>query len=90
MRIAITGHRGLPPETERLITEAVRKELRPYAGDGLAGLTCLADGADQIFARAVLDMGGSLEVLIPAPKYREGLPEASHATYDALLTSAAK
>lgn len=52
------------------------------------GLSCLADGADQIFARAVLDLGGTLEVIIPAEEYRSGLPAEVHAEYDDLLTRA--
>jgi hypothetical protein len=53
-------------------------------------VSALADGADQIFARAVLDTGGQLEAIVPATRYRDGLPEAAHATYDALLSAASK
>lgn len=89
MRIAITGHRGLPAATEHLVGEAIRDELRRFAtSDGLVGVSALADGADQIFARAVLDMGGQLEVIVPASRYRDGLPESAHATYDTLLSAA--
>lgn len=90
MRIAITGHRGLPEQTEQLVNEAIRRELaqRP-SSDELTGITCLADGADQIFARAVLDAGGSLKVIVPAAKYREGLPAECHAAYDELISKAA-
>jgi hypothetical protein len=88
MRIAITGHRGLPAETERLVGRAIREQLAAYAGGDLMGLSNLADGADQLFAQAVLDAGGQLEVIIPATRYRDGLPEAAHATYDALLARA--
>ena len=51
-------------------------------------MSALADGADQIFARAVLDTGGQLEVIVPAAQYRAGLPESSHGTYDSLLAKA--
>lgn len=88
MKIAITGHRGLPDSTERLIDSAIRAELARYDGDDLTGLSALADGADQIFAQAVLDQGGRLEVIVPAARYRDGLPESAHATYDALLERA--
>jgi hypothetical protein len=88
MRIAITGHRGLPAETERLIDRAIRQQLAAYAGRELAGVSNLADGADQLFAQAVLDAGGQLEVIIPAARYRDGLPESAHAAYDALLSRA--
>jgi hypothetical protein len=55
----------------------------------VAGLSCLADGADQIFARAVTDLGGALEVVVPAAEYRAGLPAHSHPGYDALFAQAA-
>lgn len=88
MRLAISGHRGLPGGTEQLIAAAVRAELLRYKPADLVGITCLADGADQIFARAVLDVGGRLDVVIPARRYREGLPAESHAGYDELLAKA--
>ncbi|RSN67582.1 hypothetical protein [Actinomadura sp. WAC 06369] len=86
-RIAISGHRGMPNETERLVDEAIREMLVPL-GEGTTGLSCLADGADQIFARAVLDHGGAIEVIIPAQQYREGLPADAHAEYDRVLSVA--
>jgi len=89
MRIAITGHRGLPDATEHLIDQAIRDHLARYtASDRIIGISALADGADQIFARAVLDLGGQLEVIVPAARYRDGLPESAHDTYDALLSAA--
>jgi hypothetical protein len=88
MRIAITGHRGLPAETERLVDRAIREQLADYAGGDLVGVSNLADGADQLFAQAVLDAGGQLDVIIPAARYRDGLPEPTHAAYDALLARA--
>ena len=88
MRIAITGHRELPAETERLVDQAIRQQLAAYTGRDLVGVTNLADGADQLFARAVLDAGGQLDVIVPAARYRDGLPESAHAAYDALLSRA--
>jgi hypothetical protein len=64
MRIAITGHRGLPPATEHLVDHAIRNQLaKSVTNDHLIGVSILADGADQIFARAVFDLGGQLDVL---------------------------
>jgi hypothetical protein len=86
-RIAISGHRGLPGPTADLVDTAIRAALAEYAPD-VTGLSCLADGADQIFARAVIDLGGNLEVTIPASEYRAGLPAAAHPGYDRLLALA--
>ncbi|MEV3978317.1 hypothetical protein [Nonomuraea sp. NPDC049758] len=89
VRIAVSGHRGLPEETAVLIDGAVRQALAEY-GPEVAGLSCLADGADQIFARAVLDLGGVLEAVIPAKEYRDGLPGECQAAYDELLGRAVR
>lgn len=88
--IAITGHRGMPRRTELLVDEAIRQEVSRRLGASLVGLTCLADGADTIFSRIVLDSGGSLHIFVPATNYRDELPEDHHATYDALIAQASE
>ncbi|GDY28421.1 hypothetical protein [Gandjariella thermophila] len=88
--VAVTGHRGLSEATERLVAEALRAEIDRRAGADLVGVSCLADGADTLFAEAVLAAGGSLVVVVPAERYRDGLPASHHATYDALLSRAAE
>jgi hypothetical protein len=87
-RVAVSGHRSLPAGTVLLVDEGIRAALAQHAGD-LTGLSCLADGADQIFARAVIDLGGDIEVIIPAKEYRDGLPAEAHEEYDRLLSLAA-
>lgn len=89
-RIAVSGHRGLPADTVRLVDEAVRAALAEHDPGHLIGISCLADGADQIFARAVTDRGGALEVVVPALRYREGLPVESHPEYDDLMRRAVR
>lgn len=86
-RIAISGHRGLNVRTTDLIDRAIRERLSRYPA-GVTGLSILADGADQIFARAVIDLGGTLEAFIPAEEYQAGLPAEAHAEYDNLLKRA--
>jgi hypothetical protein len=87
MRLAVTGHRGLPQATARLVDNAVRAWLAALP-EPVTAVTSLADGADQIAARAALDAGGRLEVIIPASRYRDALPAETHAAYDALLRQA--
>jgi hypothetical protein len=87
-RIAISGHRGLTSEVETIVDQALRAEVGRYAGGDLVGISCLADGADQIFARAVVDSGGSLEVIVPAVHYRDALPDHAHRAYDELMSRA--
>ena len=88
-RIGITGHRGFDPKTSKLVDEALRDVLSAYDPHGLVGVTCLADGADAIFAQAVLDRGGEIHVIIPAAEYREGFPAEYHPEFDRLLARAA-
>jgi hypothetical protein len=86
-RIAITGHRGLSRDTTTLIDGAIRAALADDSPD-ITGISCLADGADQIFARAVIDAGGKLIAVIPAARYRNGLPPDVIPEYDRLLSQA--
>lgn len=88
-RIGITGHSNLTDQTADLVHAALRDALTPYAAE-LVGVTCLARGADQIFARAVLDVGGRVEVVLPAPDYREEkVKPDNRPAFDALLIGAA-
>lgn len=87
VRIAVSGHRGLAALVQRLIDAAIREALDDR--HDVIGLSCLADGADQIFASAVVDHGGQIEAVIPATHYRDGLPPDAHAEYDRLLAQAA-
>lgn len=87
-RLAITGHRGLSAELEARIDEMIRASVAEH-GD-VAGVSCLADGADAVFAQAVLDVGGALVAVLPASQYRETLPEEYRPVYDGLLARAAK
>ena len=70
-RIAITGHVHLSVETTALVSTSVTEALREFDGEELHGVTCLADGADRIFARAVLALHGTIEVILPAGDYRQ-------------------
>jgi hypothetical protein len=88
-RIGITGHMNLTPPTETLVKEALHGLLAPYADGDLVGVSCLARGADQLFARAVLDIGGRLEVVLPTSTYREQkVKQDNLATFDELLDHA--
>lgn len=88
VRIGISGHRGLPADTVALVNAALRAEIARHRADELTGISCIADGADSIFAQAVLDHGGQLEVVVPAQHYRDHLPADHHATYDKLISAA--
>ncbi len=88
-RIGITGHMNLTPESVPPIYGGIRDALTPYEADELVGISCLARGADSVFAQAVLDLGGALEVVLPAADYRETKVKPDHAQqFDELLRRA--
>ncbi|WP_026122358.1 hypothetical protein [Nocardiopsis halotolerans] len=70
-RIGITGHSNLSVDSVTLVRKALEKALAPYAGESLVGVSCLARGADQLFAEAVIEAGGEVEVVLPSADYRE-------------------
>lgn len=70
MRVGVTGHTNLTPGSVPLVATGIRKILSGQEGP-LVGVSCLARGADQVFARVVLELGGRLDVVIPAADYRE-------------------
>jgi hypothetical protein len=51
-------------------------------------VSSLAGGPDQLFARTVLDLGGTLEVVVPAEQYRDGLDPDERHGYDELFAKA--
>jgi len=69
-RIGITGHANLTPDTVPLVA-AVLREVLSCADPPLVGVTCLAPGADQLFAGIVLELGGRVKVVLPAADYRD-------------------
>ncbi|GAA1352064.1 hypothetical protein [Saccharothrix algeriensis] len=90
MRVGITGHSNLVPDCADAVRTAVRTALEAeVAGRSpLVGVTCLAPGADQLFARAVLELGGRVEAVLPAADYRDRLKPERRAEYDELLAAA--
>jgi hypothetical protein len=90
-RIAVTGHMNLTPASVPLVYKAIAELLTPRADDELVGVSCIARGADSIFAQAVLDLGGDLEVVLPSANYRETKVKPDHAPqFDNLLSRASK
>jgi hypothetical protein len=86
--VGVTGHQGLPPRTIELVTAALRAALERYRA-GLVGVTMLGPGADQLFAQVVLELGGTLYVVVPASKYRDGFEdEDARRGYDELVAHA--
>lgn len=88
-RIGCTGHQILSAATRRDVAKAVAAEIAGAEGENLLGLTCLAEGADQVFAFATLAAGGQLHVVVPSRNYESSFQSnQARAAYDSLLTLA--
>lgn len=88
-RIAVTGHMNLTPETVSLVRKAIRNSLADHDPATLLGISCIAAGADQIFANVVIEMGGKLKVILPSANYRESkVRQDNLAVFDDLLNRA--
>jgi len=65
--VGITGHQRLTSRTEEQVAQEIRQAIAGIAD--LDGMSSLAEGADQIFAEAVLELGGELIAVVPARRY---------------------
>ncbi|MGI5129252.1 hypothetical protein ACQEVB_20775 [Pseudonocardia sp. CA-107938] len=90
MRVGITGHSNITVDSVPAISEALRATLAD-AAKPLVGISCLARGADQLFATVVLELGGTLEVILPAADYRENkVKPANREQFETLIGKADK
>lgn len=89
-RIGCTGHQTLSTSTRRDVAAAVASVLAEDDDDTLVGFTSLAEGADQLFALAVLAAGGQLHAIIPSQEYEQSFTsDLAREMYVALRTLAA-
>lgn len=89
--IAVTGHMDLADEAVGRIRADLRALLADLSDDALVGRSCLARGADTVFAEEILSLGGRLSAIIPSRDYREAVVSpADLATFDALRAAAAE
>ncbi|GAA2243078.1 hypothetical protein GCM10010145_06940 [Streptomyces ruber] len=88
--LAVTGHMNLTEDSIPLVRAALDELLERYTGDGeLVGVSCVAKGADSLFAEAVLAAGGRLVAVIPCLEYRGNHVDADHVTMFEHLVDAA-
>jgi hypothetical protein len=86
-RVGVTGHRDLAEPTRGLVADALLVELENVTE--LRGISSLAEGADQIFAERVLELGGALTAVVPCAGYGESFSTAAGAvTYRELRARA--
>jgi hypothetical protein len=91
VHIGVTGHRHLTTETVELVTHAFEECVARHATNReLVGISCLAEGADQLFAEVVLKHGGALDAVIPAEDYAAKMTEAVRRDFDLYLHRACR
>ncbi|GHE38107.1 hypothetical protein [Streptomyces capitiformicae] len=87
--IAVTGHMDLTDASVPLVRAALLELLKPYAAERLTSVSCIAKGADSLFAEAVLEVGGRMVAVIPSQDYRQSKVNPDHAsTFDWLIEAA--
>jgi len=89
VRIGVTGHMNITEATAPKVYDAVRELLAAHDPAEVVGVSCIARGADSVFARAVLDAGARLEVVLPSRDYRAAKVKPDHAeVFDELIRRA--
>lgn len=88
--VGCTGHQNIPAEAIDYVEEHLRTELQKYNASAFVGVCSLADGADQLFAQLVLDLGGSLDVVVPSSGYETTFDAQGAHRYYQLLNRASK
>lgn len=88
-RIAVTGHMNLSPDTVDAVRDEIAQALSRHDPAELTGLSCIARGADTLFAEEVIRLNGSLEVYLPSTDYRDQKVKPDHlSTFDRLVKAA--
>lgn len=76
MNIGVTGHQNL---ISNKVKKWVQKLLSEYLSkyDDIVGFSCLAEGADQVFAEEILKKGFNLVAIIPSHNYEKSFSSKS-------------
>jgi hypothetical protein len=89
MKIGITGHQQLGNENDWVWVEKSMRALLSNMRSDLIGISSLASGADQLFARIILDLSGILYAVIPFHNYERAFRSTDDAeSYHRLLALA--
>lgn len=88
-RIGVTGHQNILGNTRRMVAAELASVILSCTDDDLVGYTSLAEGADQLFAFAILAAGGQVHAVIPSASYEASFQSTTgRNTYTALLSLA--
>lgn len=87
-RIGVTGHRSIPAAVLPSVRTGIRRQFQREGDAEVEALSCLAAGADQLFADLALDRGIPVTAVIPGMDYEAHLGDAdTRAAYHRLLNS---
>lgn len=90
MRIGVSGHQNIEPLEARLWVDTVIRSEFLKLPEFTTGLSCLAAGADQLFALAVINAESTLEAVVPCRDYLSAFKDdESRALYIALYEKCA-
>jgi hypothetical protein len=84
----VTGHQSLIDSEGWDWVTVVMENLLTELPPPLIGVTCLAVGADSLFARVVLKHNGSIEAVLPFPDYERKLQDDERHEHRRLLDRA--
>jgi hypothetical protein len=89
---AVTGHMDLSDESVPLVRAELLRVLAEAAARGpVTGLSCIARGADSLFAEAVLQIGADLVAVVPSEDYRRAVVKPEDADlFDRLIAEASE
>jgi hypothetical protein len=85
MQVGITGHRERPGADWNWVQNAICEKIRKLP-DPTRALSSLADGSDQVFARAAISLGVPVLAVIPMDRYERFFKGKRREEYDELLS----
>ncbi|HML50648.1 MAG TPA: hypothetical protein PKD84_04450 [Propionicimonas sp.] len=85
--VGITGHQGIPDEAMPYVRVGISEVLSSIEPP-LYGVSCLAAGADQVFADSLLAASGELIAIIPCADYESTFDPVGIEGYRNYLDSA--
>jgi hypothetical protein len=77
-RVGVTGHVELPFGSQEWVLHQLVHRLETVVATGWEGVTCLARGADQLFAAAMVRLQGRYDVILPAQDYAQRMIDDGH------------
>jgi hypothetical protein len=85
VKVGITGHQHLADASSWDWVKMEMNNLLARLPRPIVGITCLAVGADSLFAELVLQHSGSIEAVLPFPEYEHELQIHERVRYRELL-----